>query len=134
MLVFDSALGFLIAAPVTAIAHRLILQIALTALITDRAIERVVDQHKFHDALTGFLDHRRICFDDHALTCWHGTGCNRFWRTFHLDKAHAAVAGNREPFVIAEPRHFFAGSLTSLKHGRPVFDLDLYAIYSEFDH
>src|SRR3546814_7062567 len=42
-----------------AIGHRLILQIALAALIADRAIERMVDQQEFHHAFARGLDHRR---------------------------------------------------------------------------
>ena len=44
--------------------HRLILQIALAALIADRAIERMIDQQEFHHAFARFFDQRRLGVDD----------------------------------------------------------------------
>src|SRR5512132_528915 len=35
----------------TAVAHRLVLQRALAALVADRAVERMVDEQQLHDAL-----------------------------------------------------------------------------------
>src|SRR3546814_5089125 len=55
----DRALVLLEARMAAAIGHRLILQIALAALIADRAIERMVDQQEFHHAFARGLDHRR---------------------------------------------------------------------------
>ena len=49
--VLDRALVLAVARGVDAIGHRLILQVALAALIADRAIERMVDQQEFHHAL-----------------------------------------------------------------------------------
>ena len=54
---FNSAFIFLVTRTVTPISHGLILQITLTALITDRAIKGMVDEQKFHHPLTGFFDH-----------------------------------------------------------------------------
>jgi len=42
------------AARVDAIAHRLILQVALAALIADRAVQGMVDQQEFHHAFARF--------------------------------------------------------------------------------
>ncbi len=57
---FDRALVLVIAAAVEAIAHRLILQIALAALVADRAIERMVDQQELHHALARLMHHRLL--------------------------------------------------------------------------
>ena len=51
ILVAHRALVLVIAAAVEAIGHRLVLQIALAALVADRAIERMVDQQELHHAL-----------------------------------------------------------------------------------
>src|SRR5205807_3427594 len=57
--VLDRALVLGEARGVDAIAHRLVLQIALAALVADRTIQRVVDQQKFHHAFARLLHHRR---------------------------------------------------------------------------
>src|SRR6185295_16576509 len=59
ILVLDSALVLGEAAGVDAIAHRLVLQVALAALVADRAIQRMVDQQEFHHAFARLLHHRR---------------------------------------------------------------------------
>ena len=55
--VLDRALVLGEAAGIDAVGHRLILQIALAALIADRAIERMVDQQKLHHAFARLLHH-----------------------------------------------------------------------------
>ena len=50
--VFDGALVLVRSeSESSAVRHRLILQIALAALVADRAVERMVDQQEFHRAL-----------------------------------------------------------------------------------
>src|SRR5687768_15850876 len=49
------------------IGHRLILQHALAALITDGAIERMIGEQKFKHRFTHFYDRRRLGEYDHAL-------------------------------------------------------------------
>ena len=44
------ALGLVVAGFAAAVAHGQILQLALAALVADRAIERVIDEQEFHDA------------------------------------------------------------------------------------
>jgi hypothetical protein len=58
ILVLDRALVVGEAAGVEAIGHGLVLQVALAALVADRAVERVVDQQEFQHALARLL-HRR---------------------------------------------------------------------------
>ncbi len=44
----------------TAVAHRLVLQRALAALVADRAVERVVDEQQLHDALLRLVGDRLV--------------------------------------------------------------------------
>ncbi len=44
-----------VAALAPAISDRLVLQIALAALIADRAIERMIDEQELHDASRAFF-------------------------------------------------------------------------------
>src|SRR6202030_798044 len=65
--VLDRALVFGEAAGIDAIAHRLILQVALATLIADRTIQGVVDQQEFHHAFARLLYHRRARRDFRRL-------------------------------------------------------------------
>src|SRR6185503_6370733 len=51
VLVHDDALLFLVARGAAAVADREVLQLALAALVADRAVERVVDEQELHHAL-----------------------------------------------------------------------------------
>ncbi len=92
--------------PVRAEGHRLILEIALAALITDGTVERVVDEQKLHDTLPGFACEFGIRVDLPAVHDGHGAGRDGLGRLLDLDEAHSAVAGDREALVIAKPRDF----------------------------
>ena len=85
--------------------QRLILQRTLAALVAHGAIERVVYQQEFKDAVLGFFDHIRLGINDHAFGTrlhtgrlkGHATGARNFNQT-HPTHAHFAHAG-----VPAEP-------------------------------
>ena len=64
---FTARLFSLIAAAVEAIGHRLVLQVALAALIADRAIERMIDQQELHHALARLLRLGAVGVDHHAV-------------------------------------------------------------------
>src|ERR1019366_8152779 len=57
-LFFDGALVLHIAGGVAAETHRLVLQVALAALVADRAVQRVVDEQELHHPFARLLDHR----------------------------------------------------------------------------
>jgi hypothetical protein len=109
---------------VDAIGHGLVLQVALAALIADRAIQRVVDEQELHHPFAGLLDHRRVGGE---ISGGSPFGPGRRSRTpmaqdatglgaaLHLDQAHAAVAGDRQPLVIAKARNLGTGLLTRLQ-------------------
>ena len=116
-LVFDRALIFHITAAVHAVTDGLVLQIALAALIANRAIQRMVNQQQFHNALAHFFDGRGIGGDDHAFANRHGARSDRLGCALHFDQAHATVTGNGQAFVITEARDFDADALARLQHG-----------------
>ena len=141
--VFDGALVFAIAIERgAAIAHRLILQIAFAALIADRAIERMVDQKKFHHAFARFAGDRRIGVDLGGRAVAVGrnvanlqrAGCLGLGRTHPFHQTHAAIAGDRQALVIAEARNFGARHLARLKQSQRGIGLDFLAIDDEFGH
>ena len=53
---------------------------------------------------------------------------------FDLDQAHPAIAGDRQPLVIAEARDLLAGQLARLQHGRALRNLDLDAVDGDLGH
>ena len=141
--VLDRALVFLVARGIDAEGHRLVLQVAFAALVADRAIERMVDEQELHHAFAGLLDHRRVGehLRDFAVRAGaevahaHGAGRLRLRRpALHLDQAHAAVAGDRQPLVEAEARHFRARLLRRLKQRVVVGYLYLFPVDLQLSH
>ena len=65
VLVLDRALHLRVARAVRPVGHRLVLQVALAALVADGAVERVVGEEELHDALARLLDHRGAGVDLH---------------------------------------------------------------------
>src|SRR5262249_41459124 len=140
--VLDRALVLLEPAGIDPVGHGLILQIAFPALVTDRAIERVVDQEKFHHAFARLAHHGGLGEDLGRLAVrpWpavaHSPRAGGDWlgRALELDQTHAAVARNREPFVEAEARDFRARGLTRLQQRVVRWDVDLFAVDDELGH
>jgi len=60
MFVINGAFIFLKTRRITAISHGLILEVALTTLVANWAIQRVVNQQEFHHAFTRFFHGLRI--------------------------------------------------------------------------
>src|SRR6266511_1986435 len=140
--VLDRALVLLESAGIDAVGHGLILQIAFTTLVADRAIERVVDQQEFHHAFARLAHQWRLGEDlgrlavrpGPAVAHAPGAGGHRLRRALQLDQAHAAVAGDREPFVEAEARDFRACGLAGLQQRVVRRDVDLFAVDDELGH
>src|SRR5690625_269833 len=82
----------------------IVLEVTLTGLITDRAIEGVVDEVELED--TGPRRRRLLTLGMHDLTISDGrhTGRCQFWHPLDLDEAHPAHRGCREAGVIAVMR------------------------------
>ena len=141
--VFDRALVLGEARRVGAVGHRLILQIALAALVADRAVERMVDQQELHHALARLARHRRIGEHDRRLAVRagpqvldrHRAGRRRLGRpALHFDEAHPAIAGDRQPLVEAEARNFGAGRLASLEQRVFGGNVDFLAVDDDLAH
>ena len=83
------------AASVWSVRIGVILQDALTSLVANRAIQRVVDQLELHDGVAGI--HRYFAFglDLEAICDSLRTGDHWLGRTIALDHADTAIAGYR---------------------------------------
>ena len=133
-LVEHDALGLVVAAGRAAVAHGQILQLALAALIADRAVERMVDQQELHHRLLGLLGLVGSGANDHALRDRRGAGRQRLRRLLHFDQAHPAVGRDAELLVVAEVRHVDVELGRGVHHHAAGADLDLPAVNLDFDH
>ena len=139
--IFVRALGFAEPAEIDAVRHRLILQVTLAGLIADRAIQRMVDQQKFHHTLAGASDHGRVGSDQRRLSFraraqildLHRTACRGLWRAAnHFDQTHAAVACDGQPFMVAKTRNFHTCHFGGLNDGHCTIDFNLDAVDADF--
>src|SRR5690606_35585901 len=143
ILVFDGALVFGVAGRIHAEGHGLVLQVALAALVADRAVQRVVDEQELHHPFAGLLHHRRVSEDFRQfavraganITHAHGAGRGRLWRAaLHLDQTHAAVAGNRQTLVETETRNLGPGFLARLQQREMIRNLDFLTVNLQLCH
>ena len=119
--------------------HRLVLQRAFAALVTDRAVQRVVDEEELHHALLCLVGGlaRQLGVHHHAgshlerarglrlrhrledaFAVWHG----------HVHQALAACAGRLEQRVVAESRNGDADVFSSPNHQGSLGDLGADAV------
>src|SRR5687768_16292523 len=118
-----------------AISHRLVLEVALAALVADRAIERMVDQQELHHPLARLPDGGSHGEDLLPLAGGQRTARLGLGRPrLHLDQAHPAIAGDGEPLMVAEAGDFLAGQLAGLEHRRALRHIDLDAVDLDLGH
>lgn len=102
------------AAPVGPISHRLVLQIALTTLVTDGAVEGMVGEQELHDTLASLVNEGRVGFDDHAGLDGPGARGDGLRSALDFDETHTAVSGNHELLMVAVARDGGAGLFAGL--------------------
>ena len=105
VLVLDDAFALAETGDISAESQRQILQLALAALIADRAIERMIDEQKFHGGALRRHGFGRLGENLHALGDWRRTGRQRLGGFLHLDQAHAAVRRHAQFIVVAKSRN-----------------------------
>lgn len=139
-----------------AVADRVFLESAFAGLVADRAIERVIDQEKFHHALAAFFHQLTGGADAHVFGDRVGAGdhrarhpADRFVAVFialgflvrrgarrhaGLHKAHTAVAGCGELRVIAVVGHDAADAAACLNDPCAFGELAPNAVDLYIDH
>jgi hypothetical protein len=124
---------FLVARGGTAVADGQILQLALAALVADRAIQRVVDQQEFHHAFCALTALSLAVRTIMPLSpAWRRRAAA--WGLFHFDQAHAAVGRDGQFLVIAEVRDVGADLVGSVHHHAAFRHFNLLAVYFDFNH
>ena len=101
---------------VHAVGIGLVLQIALATLIANRAVQRVVDQEKLHDAAPRLSHHGAVRAYNHAFGDRISTAGDRFRRFLDFNQAHAAISGDGQTLVIAEARYLAPRLLAGLQN------------------
>ena len=134
ILVGDGALVLVVASAVAAVSERLVLQVALAALVADGAVERMVDKQELHDAFAGAAHEVAVGAHLHAVGGGHGAGGDGFGRAFELDEAHPAIAGDGQPFVIAEAWDLAARALARPEQRGAGFDHNFEAVHRQRGH
>jgi hypothetical protein len=82
-----------------AMGIRHILQSTLTALIADRAVQRVVDQQKFQRRFARLQRIRGLGVNHHTLSDWRGAGGEQLALPFHFYQADPAGRQRFQPWV-----------------------------------
>ena len=134
--IFDRHHAFLfgIARTGTAVAHGQILQLALATLITNRAIQRVIDQQELHHRFLGFDGLVGLGVHDHALRHRSGAGGHGLRSFFYVNQAHAAIGGDAELLVVAEVGDVGARLLGRMHDHAAFQDFYFFAVEFDFNH
>ena len=114
ILILHNTFAFGIPGYPTSIAHGQVLQFTLTTLITNRAIQRMVDQQKLHDGFLRANRGFRSGKDLHAIGYRSCTGRQGFRRFLNFNQAHPAIGRHRQVPVIAKPRHIYVCRISHL--------------------
>ena len=118
----------------SAVTHGKILQLALTALIANRAVQGMVNQQKLHDRLLGLDGFVALGAYDHPLRNGRGTCRHGLRRLFNVHKAHSAICRNGKFFVVTEMGNISAGFFCSMHHHAAFSDFYLLTVEFYFNH
>ena len=134
ILVKHHALFFLVTGRRCAVPYGQILQLTLATLVTNGAVQRMIDQQEFHDRLLGLDSLVALGAHDHALRHWRGTGRHGLGRFFDVYQTHAAVGGNGQLLVIAEMRNVSTSFFSRMHHHAAFGHFHLLSVKFDFNH
>ena len=134
VLVEHHAFFFFVARRASAVAHGQILQLAFPTLVTDRAIQRVVDEQELHHRLLGLDGLLTLGAHNHAHGHGRGTGGHGLGRLFHFHQAHATAGRDGQLLVVAEMRDVGARLFGRMHDHAARWHFDLLAVEFDFNH
>ncbi len=123
VLVLDCTLILVVATGCIAVEVRVVLEVALTALIANGTVERMVGQQELHDSSAGVAGGFGVGVNFHGRGDLGAAGSDWFGTLFDFDKTHPAVACDFEAFVVAEAGDFYVVFLGGLEDGEVVIHL-----------
>ena len=101
---------------VAAEAHRQVLQLALAALVADRAVERMVDQQEFHRRASARRWPSALCVKTFMPSATGVAQAGSGFGAFSTSTRHMRqLAAIGQLVVIAEARHVDAGGVRDLR-------------------
>jgi hypothetical protein len=107
---------------------RKVLEIALSALIADRTVERMIGQNELEYRFMGVVDHRGGGADAHSFVGRCAAGGLKLGHFFDFNQAHAAIGVRFEFRVIAEMRNHDADATGRFDHQCPFRDVDRHSV------
>ena len=132
---FEVALLFYETGLARSVGHRLVLQWALTALVTDRTVEGMVDQQELKDPVLGFLGDLSLGLHHHVVA--HGNHAAwlqaRSSPRVHLHQTHPAHPHRVHAGVVTEPGDVGAVALARVDKQLVGVGLDLSAVHGDAD-
>jgi hypothetical protein len=131
--VFHPSFSFKITGSIRPKGHGLILKIALSPLVTNGTIQRVVEEKEFQNPFSCFFHQGRGGENLHPFHGGHGTGSYglRGFEDFH--QTHSTVSSNGKTLVVTKSRGFHSYRLTGLKDRGPSFNKNFYPINMNFE-
>ena len=134
VLVEHNAFLFFVTGGAAAVSHRQILQLAFTALVANRAVQRMVDEQKLHHRLLRLDCFVRLGANHHALGHRGGTSGHGFGGLFHFHQTHAAIGSDAELLVITKMRDESTGFFSGMHHRAAFSHFHFFAIEFDFNH
>ena len=129
----ENALGFRKPAGGRGVFMGKILEVALPALIADRAIQRVIGQDEFEHRLVGVVNDRRGSPNSHALGRYGAARSLELRHPFDFDQAHATVRIRLEFRMVAEVRNHHTNPASGFDHQRAFRHRDGNAVDGQAD-
>ncbi len=114
--------------------ERVVLEGTLSALVTDRAVEGVIDEEKFQDAPLSLPDPVGLRADDHVLARLERARGREIRHLLDLDQAHPACAERGRAVMVAEYGDLDSHLLSCLIDCRPLRNDDRTAVDREVHH
>src|SRR5690606_24625035 len=111
-----------------------VLELALTRLIADRAVERMVEEVELEDAVPRGRGLRTLSVDHLAVGHRRHARGRELGHPLDLDQAHATHGRRRQPRVVAVVRDPDARLLRGLDDARPLRNRYLLSIDGAGDH
>ena len=114
--------------------HVVVLQAAFARLITDRAIDGMIDQQELEHAAHCFLDSLIVRAHHHAVVHNRRASRRELWHLLDIDETHSAVAIDGKIGMIAIVRDLYAVIVGSLDDSLPRPGFDFLFVKSELRH
>ena len=123
-----------ISAVVPGVRHIVVLEPALTGLVANGTINRVMQEKEFHRVTDGLMDTFRVRPDFHVVCDGRSTRRKQFRGSFDLNETHTATAFDPDIRVITVAWTLNAHLIRNLNDGSAFFSFVYLAVDRDFGH